>query len=106
MSEEKQPTKEEIIAFLNESIEIAKLRADLQELNTRIAVGRADELKALVFIGQVTNPKQEDLESHIVTEEDVENNPQLKDNGVKVGDEIQIPKEVKRKLKRETTPAE
>ena len=102
MTEEKQPTREEIIAFLNESIEISKLRADLQELNTKIAVGRAEELKALAFIGQMMNPKQEDLENYTVTQEDVDANPDLKENGVKAGDEIKIPAEVKRKLKRET----
>lgn len=102
MSEEKQPTREEIIAFLNESIEVTKLRADLQELNTKIAVNRADELKALSFIGQVLNPKQENLENHIVTQEDVDANPDLKENGIKAGDEIRIPAEIKRKLKRET----
>lgn len=102
MTEEKQPTREEIIAFLNESIEVTKLRAELQELNTRIATGRADELKALSFIGQVLNPKQEDLENHIVTQEDVDSNPDLKENGIKAGDEIRIPGELKRKLKRET----
>lgn len=102
MAEEKQPTREEIIAFLNESIELSKLRAELQEYNTKIASGRADELKALMFIGQITNPKQEDLENHIVTQEDIDNNPDLKENGVKAGDEIKIPAEIKRKLKRET----
>lgn len=102
MSEEKQPTREEIIAFLNESIEISKLRADLQELNTKIAVGRAEELKALAFIGQMINPKQEDLEDYTVTQEDLDNNPDLKQNGVNAGDAIKIPAEVKRKLKRET----
>lgn len=101
MSEEKQPTREEIIAFLNESIELSKLRAELQEFNTKIAVGRADELKALVFIGQITNPKQEELENYIVTQEDLDKNPDLKENGINAGDEIKIPGEVKRKLKRE-----
>ena len=102
MTEEKQPTREEIITFLNESIEMTKLRAELQDLNTKIAVGRAEELKALVFIGQITNPKQEDLENYTVTQEDLDNNPDLKDNGIKAGDEIKVPAEVKRKLKRET----
>jgi hypothetical protein len=104
MSEEqKQPTREELIDFLNESIELAKLRAELQELNTKIAMGRADELRALVMIGQITNPQpQEEMENHIITEEDMANNPDLKDAGINVGDEIPVPKTLKRKLKTET----
>jgi hypothetical protein len=103
MSEEqKQPTKEELVDFLNESIELAKLRAELQELNTKIAVGRAEELKALVVIGQITNPQPQEMENHTITEEDMVNNPDLKEAGISVGDVIPIPKEVKRKLKRET----
>jgi len=102
--EKKEPTREEIILFLKDSLEIAELRAKLQSLNTQIAVGRADELKALIFIGQVTNPKpDEDLENHVITEEDMQNNPDLGEAGVKVGDNIQIPKEAKKLLKRKPT---
>lgn len=102
MSEEKQPTKEEIIAFLQESIEISKLRAELQNYNTQIATGRAEELKALAFIGNITNPKNEEQVAHTVTEEDVQANPQLAEMGIGVGDEVMIPKEQARKLKRKT----
>lgn len=31
------------------------------------------------------------MEKRIVTQEDLDNNPELKDSGVKVGDEIEIP---------------
>ena len=101
--ERKEPTKEELVSFLNDSLEIAELRAKLQTFNTQIAVGRAEELKALVFISQVTNPKSQDLEEHTITEEDIQNNPDLAQAGVKVGDNVQIPSEAKRKLKREQT---
>lgn len=37
--------------------------------------------------------EEEETEKHIVTEEDLKNNPDLVDQGVKVGDEIGIPKE-------------
>jgi len=57
-TQERQPTKEELVEFLKESIEISELRAKLQSYNTQIAVGRAEELKALVFIAQLTNPKE------------------------------------------------
>jgi hypothetical protein len=59
---DRQPTKEELVAYLTESLEIAKLRAELQTFNTQIAVGRAEELKALVFIAQLTNPKEQPTE--------------------------------------------
>ena len=95
------PTKEEIIAFLSENIEVTKLRAELQDLNTRIASGRAEELKALMFISQVTNPKQQETQQHIITEEDMTANPELKDAGVKVGDEVTIPAQPARKLKKD-----
>lgn len=99
--EQKQPTKQEIIDFLNESIEISKLRAELQTYNAQIATARAEELKALVFIGQVTNPKPEDQQPHTITDEDIAANPELVEAGLKVGDEVMIPKQ-ERKLKRET----
>lgn len=99
--ERKEPTKQEVLLFLNESLEIAELRAKLQNFNTQIAVGRAEELKALVFISQITNPKPQDLEDHVITEEDIVNNPDLAQAGAKVGDTVQVPTDVKRKLKRE-----
>ena len=104
--EQAQPTKEEVIAFLNESIEIAELRAKLQTLNTQIAVGRAEELKALVVISQITNPSPEDpLETYNVTQEDIDQHPDLSKAGVKEGDTIQVPSSVKRKLSRKTNPS-
>jgi hypothetical protein len=102
MSEEKQPTREEILEFLKESIELSDLRAQLQELNTKIAVQRAEELKALVFIAQITNPKAEELSKHILTQEDLDGNPDILEAGFKAGDEITIPEQMKRKLKKET----
>jgi hypothetical protein len=55
--EQRVPTKEEFIAHLQEQIEIAAVRRDLQNINTEIAKARAEELNALTFIAQVTNPK-------------------------------------------------
>lgn len=60
MSEEQKiPTTEEFIAHMEEQIKIAEVRAKLQALNTAIAKDRAEELNALVFIAQVTNPKSQ-----------------------------------------------
>ena len=96
--EKTAPTKEELIAFFQEQIEVKKVQLDLQELNTRLAVARAEELKALSFIGQMTNPKApgnpyEGGTPHTLTEEDLANNPELAEQGLKVGDEVIIPAE-------------
>lgn len=92
---EKIPTKEEIVAFLTEQIEVKELQCKLQELTTRIANARAEELRALSFMGQMTNPRSEGTPyeggiTHTITQEDLDNNPDLKDQGVEVGDEIII----------------
>jgi len=71
MSEEtKQPSKDEFIAHMVEQIEVTEYRVKLQDLNTLLAKGRAEELQALMFIAQATteprNPPapsdEEDLE--------------------------------------------
>jgi len=91
MSEEqKVPSKEEIVAFLKEQIEVKELQAQLQELNTRLAKGIAEELQALNFIGNMTNPNQDVPRGtpHKITEEDLVNHPELVEAGLKVGDEV------------------
>lgn len=62
MSEEqKLPTKQELIAFFSDQIEVKKYQLELQELNTKLAQNRAEELKALGFIAQMTTePEQEE----------------------------------------------
>lgn len=114
MSEEKlppqeekaPPTKEEVIAFFKEQIEVKKVQAELQELNTRIANGRAEEMRAMAFIAQMTNPQTRGNEyegdgiPHTLTEEDMEANPELKEQGLQAGDQVLIPAEEKPKEKR------
>lgn len=86
MSEEQKiPTTEEFIAHMEEQIKIAEVRAKLQALNTAIAKDRAEELNALVFIAQVTNPKSQ---PEVPSEEGDE-------------EEIPAPPSAKRKLKTE-----
>ena len=92
MSEEttqQAPTKEELIKFFQEQIDVKKVQLELQELNARLAVARAEELKALSFIAQVTNPSAQ--QPHTVTQEDIDANPELVEAGVQVGDEVMIP---------------
>lgn len=99
------PSKEEVIAFFQEQIDVKKVQYELQELNTKLAVARAEELKALSFIAQMTNPQAkgdeyEDGTPHTLTEEDLELNPELKEQGLKAGDEVLIPAPEKPKDKR------
>ena len=105
--EQAVPSKEEIIKFLSEQLEVKRLQVELQELNAKLATYRAEELKALSFIGQMTHPQ--DQQKHVITQEDLDANPELVDAGVSVGDEVMIPvqsetpkQEQSRKLKKET----
>lgn len=92
MSEQKIPSKEEMLTMIAEQIEIKKAQVELQELNAKLATFRADEIKALAFIAQMTNPQaQPPTQTHIVTQEDIDANPELVEAGVKVGDEVLIP---------------
>lgn len=108
-TEQQAPSKEDVIKFFQEQIEVKKYQVELQELNTALAMGRAEELKALSFIAQMTTaPKSggEPFEGgvpHKITEEDMELNPELAEQGLKVGDDVIIPnapKEEKRSLKK------
>jgi hypothetical protein len=70
MSEEqKTPTIDELIDHLQEQIRLAEVRSKLQTLNTQIAKERAEELNALVFIAQVTNPKEQDVSDETLEQE-------------------------------------
>ena len=87
------PTKEEIIAFIKEQIEVKTVQLELQNLNTGLATSRAEELKALAFIAQMTQQGGAKPEGtpHTITQEDMDNNPELVEEGIKVGDEVIIP---------------
>lgn len=92
------PSKEQIISFFQEQINVKKVQYELQELNTKLAVARAEELKALSFISQITNPKPTGQEyeggtPHTITQEDLDMNPELSEQGIKVGDKVIIPDE-------------
>ena len=102
MSEEtKQPTKEEVIAFLQEQIDVKKVQLELQELNSKLAVARAEELKALQFIAQMTNPQPPaDAVKHTLTQEDIDGDEELQEAGFKAGDEVMIPKEMVEEVKK------
>jgi len=96
-TEQQAPTKEEVIKFLSEQIEVKKVQVELQNLNTQLAVQRMEELKALSMIAQITNPQRQSSDvpegaiPHTVTQEDLDNNPDLVEAGVQLGDEVLIP---------------
>lgn len=90
------PSKETIIQMLSEQIEVTKLRVELQELNTKFAQLRLEELKSVAITAQITNPSpssssmEEGAVPHKLTQEDLDNNPELISKGFKVGDEVFI----------------
>ena len=97
---EKIPTKEEIISLIKDQIEVKEYQVKLQELNEKLAKSKAGELQALQFIATLTNPQSgPEGEEHTVTQEDLDNNPELVEQGFKVGDEVLVPKQ-ERKLKK------
>jgi len=104
MNEQAPPSKEEIIKFLEEQMEVKEAQLKLQELNTKLAVARAEELKALQFIAQMTNPQPPaDAVKHNITQQDMDENPELAEQGFSVGDEVLVPKDsepAKRSLKK------
>lgn len=96
------PTKEQVISMLKEQIEVKSVQLELQEINEKLAKSRAGELQALQFIAQMTNPQPEGV-PHTLTQEDIDNNPELEEQGFKAGDEVMVPKEAasSRKLKKD-----
>lgn len=94
------PTREQIMLNLNQQIEVRELQSRLQALNTALAVEKFKELEAQYNIGkimQASQPQQVNQEKyleHVVTEEDLKNNPQLAAEGIKIGQTIMIPREL------------
>jgi len=98
------PSKEEVVKFLLEQIEVKEVQLKLQVINADLAEARSREVKALGFIAQMTNPTPPpDAVPHNLTQEDMDQNPELIEQGFKVGDEVLVPKDsepAKRKLKK------
>lgn len=92
VQEQQAPTKEELIKFFQEQIDVKKVQLELHEINAKIATARAEELRALAFIAQMTNPQQ-NATPHVVTQEDLDQNPELTEQGFKVGDEVMVAQE-------------
>jgi hypothetical protein len=91
------PDRAKIIEWMNGQIEFKEIQLKLQQLDTSIAVTKAEYMKAMYTIAQISNPQQNspspELAKHTLTEEDLKANPDLVEQGFKAGDVVGIPKE-------------
>lgn len=85
-----QPSKDQIIAWYKEQIEVATLRRDLSALQAEIAKNEAQRTQATILMAQMQDPASQNEVEHEVTQEDLDANPELVQNGVKVGDKILV----------------
>lgn len=104
------PDKAKIIEWMNGQIEFKEIQLKLQELDTKIAVTKAEYMKAMYTIAQISNPQQNhqgspELSEHTLTEEDLQANPDLVEQGFKVGDIVGIPKMEEAPMEEEKAPA-
>jgi hypothetical protein len=53
---EQEPTREEIVSFYNEQIDLKTLQLKLQQLNRDYAVARFEEVLAISKLAQLTAP--------------------------------------------------
>ena len=96
--EQKAPTKEQVTKFYKEQIEVAKLRRDLSQILSETAKFDAERAEAIAKQAHFSAPRPqapsegmpEGVIPHTVTQEDLDNNPELNEQGIKVGDVIGI----------------
>jgi len=84
---ENKPTKDQIISWYKEQIEIAEFRVKLAELNARTARYEFERQEQVVKLTNMLAPDPS-VKQYTVTQEDLDNNPELSEQGVKVGDVI------------------
>ena len=85
-----QPSKEKIISWYKEQIEVATLRRDLSALQAEIAKNDAQRTQATILMAQMQDPVSQNEVEHVITQEDLDVNPELVENGIKVGDKILV----------------
>ena len=98
-AESEIPTKEQLIEAMTEQIEVKEVQLKLQKLNEELAKSKAGELQALNFTASMKEPASQGTE-HTITQEDLDNNPDLVEQGFKVGDDVFIPNEAQAPAKR------
>jgi len=98
-NEKKTPTKAEVLNFYKEQIEVAKLRRDLAEIVCITAEFDARRVEAIAKQAHFSRPAQQQPQQegmpegvipHTVTQEDLDANPELAEQGIKVGDVVGI----------------
>lgn len=107
--DKKLPSKEEVLKFYKEQIEVAKLRKDLAELVCATAEFDAKTAEAIAKKAHFSAPMPqqgpasmpEGVVEHTITQEDMDNNPELAEQGIKVGDVVGI---AEKPLTEEATP--
>ena len=86
------PSKDQMIKWMEEQIEFKKVQLELQKLDTEIAVHRAEYMKAMYTIAQISSPQEnKGIKEHTLTEEDIKANPELEEQGFKAGDVVGLP---------------
>lgn len=99
MSEEKKiPTHTEQVEFYKKAVQVQKLRTELMELRARAAKAQLEETSWYNQLAQYDQrQRQAEKESNEIeyelTQEDFDNNPGLEEQGLKVGDIVNIPKD-------------
>ena len=114
--EKKVPTKAEVLAFYKEQIEVATLRRDLAGIIAQTAEFDARRIEAIAKQAHFSGPQAPQTNSqempegiipHTVTQEDLDNNPELMEQGIKVGDVVGITEkpELEEQMMSEVDPA-
>jgi hypothetical protein len=90
--EKKVPTKDEVLAFYKEQIEVAEVRKQLAEIACLTAEFEARRAEAVAKQAHWSAPDKgkpaSGIVEHTITQEDMDNNPELAAQGIKVGDVI------------------
>ena len=103
--EKKVPTQQEQIQALKALMPLKRLQVELQNLNTTFAELKVREHEAVSKLQQFEQAQVEaqraqeqfqmdNIVKHTVTQEDIDLNPEMVEAGIKVGQEVGIPKEI------------
>jgi hypothetical protein len=87
----KVPSKEDVMKYLKDQLGVKRLQVELQELNAKYAAAFLAERKSQMELAYISQKQQEAMIPHVVTEEDLKNNPEWADQGISIGDTIGIP---------------
>ena len=74
-----QPSKDQIITWYKDQIEVATLRRDLSALQAEIAKNEAQRVQATILLAQMQDPASQNKNEveHVVTQEDLDANPEF-----------------------------